>query len=143
MNKLISVFAVLLLVFALAAVTQADSNKGWDPTEKDQMFFTLQSKIMSIDYAQNKLVVAEREVELFNEREKGQELSTMLRNSYGGKIEWRSLHRGDMVFIRGFEQSGAPVLAREIYLLPAGNRTTNLPFQKTVPDWTWRNIEKK
>ena len=143
MKRLISLWSTLLLVLALTALSQAESGSGWDPTDKDQVFFTLQSRIMEIDHAKNKLVVAEREIELFNEREKGRELRTILRNSFGGTIEWKSLNRGDMVFIRGFEQSGAPAIAREIYLLPTGNKATSLPFQKTVPDWNWTSIEKK
>lgn len=143
MKRIISLFSTLLLVFSVSATVQAESTSGWDPTDKEQVFFTLQSQIMEIDYARNKLVVAEREIELINERENGRVLSTMLRNSYGGKIEWRSLSRGNLVFVRGFEQSGAPALAREIYLLPSGTTAKNLPFHKTVPDWTWSNIEKK
>lgn len=142
MKKLTSFFAALLLLVASTAGVQASDN-GWDMTDKEQVFITLQSRIMEIDHNKNRLVVAEREIELVNEREKGKELSTMLRNSYGGKILWGALSRGNTVFIRGFEQSGGPILAREIYLLESGSQATNLSFQKTVPDWNWTAIESK
>ena len=98
---------------------------------------------MAIDHARKTLVVAEREIELFSEQDNGRELTTLLRNASGQVIEWTSLQRGDLVFIRGFEQSEAPVLAREIYLLPAENGLRTFPFQKNVPDWAWSPVWAK
>ena len=135
--------ATLLLCLALSVGAQPASAEGWDPTDKDQIFFTLQSRIMAIDYEGNRLVVAEREIELFGVRDNGRELATMLRKATGGPIEWRSLQRGDLVFIRGFEQSASPVLAREIYLLPVEGGAKTYPFQQNIPDWSWSPVTAK
>lgn len=143
MKKLLSHAATLLLMLVLAAVAQAEPSKGWNPTDKDQIFFTVQSRIMAIDHARKTLVVAEQEIELFSEQDNGRELTTLLRNASGQAIEWTSLQRGNLVFVRGFEQSEAPVLAREIYLLPAENGLRTFPFQKNIPDWAWSPVRAK
>lgn len=135
MKTLTSLLAALLLVLGL--FSPESSAQDWDPTDKDQVFFTLQSRIMDIDHGKNQLVVAERDIELISLKEGGQELNTILADAKGGKIDWKSLQRGDLVFVRGFEQSGGPILAREIYRLSTDTKGTGYSFQGNIPDWKW------
>lgn len=70
MKRSMSWCAALLLCLALSLGARSAAAEGWDPTDKAQIFFTLQSRIMDIDHDGNKLVVAEKEIELFSVRHK-------------------------------------------------------------------------
>lgn len=136
--KRIATLLLLLLVLTPAAATLAAGGPP-GPTSKMLIFTTLQGPITQIDYGKHTLVVNEQSIRLIHQTINGRLLTTMLRNALGAPIEWGILHRGTLVFVRGFRQPNGEIWARGIYLLPKGAGSWHYAFQKAVPDWPWQS----
>ena len=100
--------------------------------------FEVHSRIMEINYGKKYMIVAEKRVDLIDYREGGQRYRTLLRNSRGNTISFRSFKRKNWVFVLGLELGGDRIAAREIYRLPRfvePKDYAKYPFFKEVAAW--------
>jgi len=100
--------------------------------------FEVQSRIMEINYGKKYMIVAEKRVDLIDYREGGQRYRTLLKNSRGNRISFRSFKRKNWVFVRGLELGDDRIAAREIYRLPRFVEPEDYgkyPFFKEVAAW--------
>ena len=100
--------------------------------------FEVQSRIMEVNYGKKYLIVAEKRVDLIDYREGDQRYMTLLNNSKGDTISFRSFKIKDWVFVRGWELDGNRITAREIYRLPQFVEPKDYgkyPFFKELAVW--------
>jgi hypothetical protein len=99
-------------------------------------FFETQCTIMEVHPGEHSLIVGENRIELVDFQEGDTRYRTILKDSQGHRIPFRSFKKGQWVFVRGFRLSQGTIAAREIYQLPGMvSRPDLYPFFQEVPAW--------
>ena len=107
-------FLLLLLIFLWPLMSLASSNhiSGRDLDDADLVEFS--SHIMSIDYGNGVLVVAERIVMIVDLRIGGEQFTTQVTNSEGQTIAIESLYQGQKVLVKGLKLDDGRVVASRV-----------------------------
>jgi hypothetical protein len=138
LNKLCILFFVILVAYVIcptAFSAEPAIPKDWGNSEPCE----LHSIVMEVSQAERYLIVGEQRIDLIDMKSGVERFRTMIRNSQGKAIPLLSLHKGNMVFVRGFRLTDGRIMAREIYRLPRSVQTRKAlqkyDFYRTVPTW--------
>lgn len=143
MKRMLSKKSCILFFVILAAYiiipaafsAEPDFPKDWGNLEP----YELHSIVMTANYAEHYLIIGEQRIDLIDIKSGADRYRTMIRNSQEKTIPFQSLHKGNMVFVRGFKLSDGHIMAREIYRLPrsvqTGKALQRYNFYKSLPPW--------